>query len=296
MTSIVVGYDGSPGSLDAMKFAYAAARSRSADVEIVTCWKFERPMFFSSMGSLVPPGPDLRDAAEATLAEGVARAQAAAPDLRINGALVTSAAAEGLIDRSATAQMLVIGSRGLGGFAGLVLGSTSIKVATFASCPVVVVRPRRPVDGYGPDEGRVVVGVDGSPVSESALEFAFEHASWHRLGLTAVISVNVPFSSPPGPWRPVPLEAMIADREGASALLGQTMAAWQERFPDVDVRMQIAVGPAAGALVEASAGADLLVVGSRGLGGFRSMLLGSVSHAVLHHAYGPVAAVRSGAI
>lgn len=296
MTSIVVGYDGSQGSLDVMDFACAAARSRALDVEIVTCWKFERPMFFSSMGSLVPPNPDLRDAAKATLAEGVARAQAAAPDLRVSGTLVTSAAAEGLIEKSATARMLVIGSRGLGGFAGLVLGSTSIKVATYASCPVVVVRPRGPVDGYGPDEGRVVVGVDGSPDSDSALEFAFEHASWHQLGLTAVLSVDVPFANPPGPWRPVPLEAMHADREGASALLGQTIAAWQERFPDVDVRMQVAVGPAASALAKASAGADLLVVGSRGLGGFRSMLLGSVSHAVLHHAYGPVAVVRTGAL
>lgn len=291
-TPIVVGYDGSDGSRHALDFALAAARRPTSAVELVTCWQ---PGFSTSPFVWGYPGPadsEMRGAARDALAEGVARAQSAAPELQVHGSVATGDAAEVLIERSKQAQMLVTGARGLGGFGALMLGSTSMRVATYAPCPAVVVRPRDISTVPGPQAGRIVVGVDGSPVSEAALGFAFEQASWHGVGVTAVLSLALPSADPLVPWGAMPMDVLLADDQEGAALLGQELAGWQDRYPDVDLRTQVAIGSAAGSLVAASIGAHMLVVGTRGLGGFRSLLLGSVSHAVLHHAHGPVAVVH----
>jgi nucleotide-binding universal stress UspA family protein len=119
-----------------------------------------------------------------------------------------------------------------------------------------------------------------------------EQASWRGAGLTSLVSLDIPTFAPSSGVGLVPEDVLLADNETGGAVLAESLAGWQERYPDVDIRRRIVSKPAARALVDASAGAVLLVVGSRGRGGFRSLLLGSVSHTVLHHAHGPVAVVH----
>ena len=188
--------------------------------------------------------------------------------------------------------MLVVGSRGLGGFTGLLLGSTGIQLATHSVCPVVVVRPPDDAATAGAEAGRVVVGVDGSPASEAAVAFAFEQAAWRGVGLTAVMAWDMAYLDVPGRVGSIPEGVLTAGQEAAQASLGESLAGWREPYPDIDVRARTDMGNAARVLLDASPGACLLVMGSRGRGGFGSLLLGSVSHAVLHHAHCPVAVVR----
>jgi nucleotide-binding universal stress UspA family protein len=181
--------------------------------------------------------------------------------------------------------VLVLGSRGLGGFTGLVIGSTAVEIAKRAHCPVVVVRG---ADHSGP----VVVGVDGTPVGEAAIAFAFAAASARGADLVAVHT-----------WTDLVLETAFAG--GAAALdfaplaqqaeevLGERLAGWQEKYPDVRVIRHVSRERASQALLRHAEGAGLLVVGSRGRGGFRGLLLGSTSQHLLHHAPCPVAVVRT---
>lgn len=188
--------------------------------------------------------------------------------------------------------MLVVGSRGLGGLTRLLLGSTGIQVATHSLRPVVVVRPPDAAGSAGPEAGRVVVGVDSSRSSEAAVAFAFEQAARHGLGLTALLALDMPYLDVPGRVDSIPETVLAAEHEAARTWLGESLAGWRENYPDIDVRARTQPGQAARVLLDASSGAHLLVVGSRGRGGFGSLLLGSVSHAVLHHAHRPVAVVH----
>lgn len=187
-----------------------------------------------------------------------------------------------LQERSTDAGMLVLGSRGHGGFAGLLAGSTAVSVTAHAHCPVVVVR-----DGQAATSGPVVVGVDGSESSLRALGFAVERAEQRDVPLR-VIRVW----EPPGErWVPPgfdPEEATATERAAAE----EELARWRETFPDVEVDLRVSPGNPAALLVEASREAQLVVVGSRGRGGLRGMLLGSVSQQLLQHAHCPVAVVR----
>ncbi|MFC7615699.1 universal stress protein [Actinokineospora soli] len=190
------------------------------------------------------------------------RAKAVA-DVDVTGDMPESAPVPALLRQDAC--LVVLGSRGLGGFGGLLLGSTAVQVAAHARCPVVVVRGER--------SGDVVVGVDGSAHSVEAIAFAFGEAQRLGAGVVAVTAGS--------------------QEDEAARALAESVAGWAERYPDVPVRRSVVRGHAARALVDAAADAALLVVGSRGAGGFRGMLLGSVSQGVLHHATCPVAIVRS---
>lgn len=294
MTSkpIVVGYDGSSGARDALDFAIEAARPGKLAVEVVHAWFPSLPPSRFAAGYSGPRDSELVAAGEAVLAEGLDRVKGSGVDLEVSGVLARGTATATLLESAERAHMLVVGSRGLGGFSGLLLGSTGLQVATHATCPVVVVRPPDPHVAPGPEAGRVVVGVDGSRVSEAALGFAVEQASGRGVGLTAVLSLDIPVFRASGRVGLAVEDVLLADSETGSALLNESLADWKGKYPDVDIRTRVESGPAARALMEASAGALLLVVGSRGLGGFRSLVLGSVSHSVLHHAHGPVAVVH----
>lgn len=267
---IVVGYDGSPEAQEALEWAADEARRE------------RRPLRIVHVG--------LGQGGARALTEGEERARSAAPDVEITSSLELRDSVPGtLVDVSSDGRMLVVGARGLGGFAGLLLGSVSTAVAAHARCPVVVVR-HRPNSSSVPLARPVVVGVDGSRTSISAVDLAFDLASRREAPLLAVHAWEMPALLGPTPaWTP----EEIADRLVAEkALLAESLAGHSDRYPDVEVRSTVRLGGAAEVVLAASGDAQLVVLGSRGRGGFTGLLLGSVSHAVVHHATCPVAIVH----
>ncbi|WP_412538755.1 universal stress protein [Longispora sp. K20-0274] len=287
---VVVGVDGSELALAAVDWAADAAALRGRPLRIVhaSIWPQMR----------LPDGPvhaseilaGLRAQPEEFVAAAVARARAGHPDLSVTTEIIEGAPGPVLLRESRTAAMVVLGHRGLGGFTGLLVGSVGVQLAAHAACPVVVVRPHTLPPG--PAAGTVVVGVDGSEESNAAVEFAFTEASLNGVGLTAVHAYRFPQSTEPGDMLPLVYDADILAEEELR-MFTESLSGWQERFPDVKVHHHQVRARAGKALVEASPGAHLLVVGSRGRGGFTGLLLGSVSQAALHHADCPVAVVRS---
>jgi nucleotide-binding universal stress UspA family protein len=239
-----------------------------------------------------PPDGGLRRIAEDFLLDAATLARAIAPGIEVSTELVVCAAAARLIEESQDAAMIVVGSRGLGGFTGLLVGSVGVQVSSHAHCPVVVVRYGPPDEEPGPAAGRVVAGVDGSASSEAVLEFAFEEAAMRGAGLTVMHAWTAPVSTGPGDLLPLVYDVDSVNEDEAR-LLSELLAGWQEKYPDVPVRRLVLHRPPAKELVRLSRGAELLVVGARGRGGFRGLLLGSVSHAAIQHASCPVAVVRA---
>ena len=281
ITGVVVGYDGSTGGVQALEWAAGEARARGLSLTVLHVWD----VYVG--GPIAMPVVDLRGVAEENLNNGVAHVREVAPDLSVRGVLARGQAAAKLIEAGRGADMIVLGPRGLGGFAGLVLGSVGAQVAAHAPCPVVIVRgelvpPPEQVHGH------VVVGVDGSPASREALALAFTEAGAHGWDVHAVIA----WEAVPERVNP-PLVDEAGMREAAQARLARMMIPARELHPDVKVQSDIVTGQPREVLMSAAEEARLLVVGSRGLGGFRGLLLGSVSHALVHHAPCPVAVVHA---
>jgi nucleotide-binding universal stress UspA family protein len=285
---VVVGVDGSDTAEHAVRWAAKEAAYRGVPLRLVhSCLVIEAytpaKLPVSVSEALVDQGREwLRHAAEL--------AQEAAPDVIVSAHLDHGAAAASLIAESESAGLVVLGSRGLGGFTGLVVGSVALALSTHGHCPIVVVRGEPDRTGKP-----VVVGVDASPASESAIGFAFEEAA--RLGVPLVaqhtwtdLSLYVKFSVAPYgvSWAQV--------HEEQERLLVERLAGWQEKYPQVVVQFAVTSGMAAHSLLEAARVAQLVVVGSRGRGGVAGMLLGSTSQALLHHSPCAVAIVRPDAV
>lgn len=168
------------------------------------------------------------------------------------------------------------------------MGSVSAHMATHATCPVVVVPPHWQSI---PATGGIVVGVDGSKSSLEAIEFAFEQAGIRHATLTALMAWHDPVST--GPDDPLPVVYDLDTlEEDSGALLAESIAGFRDTYPDVAVHEQVVGGTAHDVLLAAGRTAELLVVGSRGRGAFRGLLLGSTSRALVHHPPCPVAVVR----
>jgi nucleotide-binding universal stress UspA family protein len=284
--TIVVGYDGSAHAADALTWAAAEAARAHLPLQVV---HVQRTIVDRFVVSDRPQDLEPR-AGDEVLADAVERVYAVDPDVEVTTQLTEhESVAAVLTEASARARLLVVGSRGRGGFAGVVLGSVSLTVATHAHCPVVVVR--RHAEAAAPPARRpVVVAVDGSPTSARAVDFAFDQAS--RLGapLVAVHAWELPaMMGPVPPWMPEEVEEL---RMAEKALLSESLAGHAERYPDVEVHAVVRRGAPAQVVLAAAADADLVVVGWRGRGGFRGLLLGSVSQTVLHHAVCPVVVVH----
>ncbi|WP_432971401.1 universal stress protein [Dactylosporangium sp. CA-233914] len=289
---VVVGVDGSPQSLDAVAWAALDASHRGRPLNIL--YAFMWPSVYAPVAAPVPTPYEqgMQAVAAEIVAEAAARARAAAPGVRLTTAMQVEPAASALLRAAEHAGTVVVGSRGRGGFAGLLLGSVGVQLAAHAACPVVIVRrAERPA---GAEAGRVVIGIDGSHDAERALRFAFEQASSRGTGLTAVLAYHWPKSNGPGDMLPVAFDPG-ALREDERRTLAEATCGWIEKYPDVDFRSTVVKGRPAAVLIALSAGAELLVVGSRGRGGFAGLMLGSVSQAAIHHAACPVAIVRSAA-
>jgi nucleotide-binding universal stress UspA family protein len=221
------------------------------------------------------------------LDQAVATARERDPDVDVRADAVPGPASRILLQNAQGAAMIVLGGRGAGTLAGLLLGSTALQVVTHAPVPAVVVRELEPAV-----RREVAVGVDGSDPSGSAIEFAFEEANLRHAQLRVVHVWSHPASYGPGSMQPLVYDPQIVAEEESRALR-ETLAVWREKYPDVQVVSEVVQGSPARILGGVSARADLLVVGTRGLGGFAGLLLGSVSHALLHYAHCPVAVVPS---
>jgi len=285
---VAVGYDGSQASTAALRWATAEAVREHAPLRIVEVFEVvvaSRP----SPGKVVPLDA-LRTARERgleALADGL-RLQH--PGLGVQTLLLEGMPAASLLEETAQARTVVLGSRGLGGFGGLILGSVAVQVSAHAQCPVVVV-PRE-AEAALHAVPAVVVGVDGSKLSAKAVEFAFDQAEALGGRLIAVHAWRSPYES----YVNGDSELMFDDaeiREAAEILLSESLAGLRADHPDIEVDIRLTLGQPARAILQAADGADLVVVGSRGRGGFTGLLLGSTSQHVLHHVHHcPVAIVR----
>jgi nucleotide-binding universal stress UspA family protein len=286
--AVVVGVDGSEPSLAALDWAVAEAVARQARLWVVHSYIW--PMYHAQFGAL-PHGPEeggLRPAAEKVLAGAVRRVRETAPELSVDGVLQSGPVSRRLLAEAADADLLVVGSRGLGGFAGLLLGSVSGQVAAHAQCPVAVVRSYTGVAGQW--MGRVVVGVEDIDGSSALIEFAMDEAARLDTGLSIVHCLPPPLTATalPGPAMPYDDTELVAAEERRFL---EGVARWADKRPEVQVTPNFSRRPAAWMLVDVSTSARLVVVGSRGRGGFTGLLLGSVSRQLLHHAACPVAVI-----
>ena len=277
---IVVGVDGSAGSIQAARWAGGEAQQRGCAVILVSVYSWPMspvPLVASSDWT----EETVRSSAEGIVTEAVASLRDAAGAVAVTGAAVPGLAAYKLIELSEGAGMVVVGHRGNDGFAGLRLGSVAAKVAAHAHCPVAVIRTASGAEAAV--TGAVLVGVDGSPPSDAALGFAFEEADLRRCTVTALHCWE---PQGPAPGEPAPWEVFEARR------LREWVQPWHDKYPNVTVEQYVTSERPAAALINATRDATLLVVGCRGRGGFAGLLLGSVSQQVIHHAPCPVVLVR----
>jgi nucleotide-binding universal stress UspA family protein len=181
-------------------------------------------------------------------------------------------------------ELIVVGDRGLSGFTGLLIGSVAVQLAAHATCPVFVAR------GSVDPAAHVLLGVDGSPANDPVVGFAFEEAALRCVPLVALHAWRHPASTGPGDMLPLAYDPAEVEAEEAR-LLAEALAGWHDKYPDVTVHRELTHTGTRKALIQATQQAQLVVVGTRGRGGFTGLLLGSVSQAVLHHAACPVAVV-----
>ncbi|AOW93323.1 universal stress protein [Rhodococcus sp. WMMA185] len=283
--SVVVGVDGSDSSKSAVRMAARMAGVRGLKLKIIHALDFA-PYGF---GSPYVDSAGSYEWVEATGKEILAEAHELAfdvdPLIDIDTEFSVGSGSEWLVDLSADARAVVVGASGSGAASTALLGNTAINVTTHARCPVLVVR------GEAHQDGPIVVGVDGSPTSERAISVAFEEASLRNAPLVAVHAWSDLGSTVFEDPRAV---AMVPEglEEGEHVLLAESLAGWQERYPDVQVTRKVYIDSPRERLLEWSKSAQLVVVGSRGRGGFKGLLLGSTSNSLVGAAHCPVMVVR----
>lgn len=296
---IVVGIDGSKQSNCALIWAARQAKLRKVPLHLVTAYTV--PIFAASGldGGYATVDDDvIRQGAEAVLRESAAKV--AHLDIEMDARVENGDAAGVLLDLSETAELLVFGSRGRGGFIGRLLGSVSSALPAHAKCPTVTVplscAPRLET-GLAADatesvveiEKVITVGVDGSDQARYAVLVAAEQAQ--RTGCTLRIICAVQPYTGSLAWMPAPV-----DREALFAEIQLQLDAGEKwlrnHFPKLPIEVNLLEGSAVEALVKATETTELVVMGTRGRGGFAGMMLGSTTDGVRHHAKGPVMVVR----
>ena len=281
---IVVGMDGSDGSFMAAHWAVSEAKVRGRGITLAHA--IMPTAASSAFGIAVPPRLDLIEDMRSGASEDLTRlaADLDCADIQVVVEIGTPSAL--LLTASDTADLLVLGSRGRGGFTALLLGSVGSQVTSHASCPVIVMR-----DDPRADSNELVVGIDGSEHSLAALDFAFDEASRHGYKIVAVHAWDVPsfdlIITTDGPV-PLPLEH-VADDE--VRLAAEILAGFSEEYPDVKVAEHLVRAPAVHALLDSSTNAVMIVLGTRGRNAAIGALLGSTSNGVLHKAKVPVAII-----
>lgn len=282
---IVVGADGSEESLRAVEWAAGEAERRMLPLRIVSVPAM--PPRMRAHGSAATVASALRGIAGRALGEAVTRAEQIAPGLLIVPVLLSGPPASAVAAAGAGASMLVVGARGMGGFAAMVLGSVSRHVVIHAPCPVVVVREE--TTGL---RREVVVGIRDPESTSQALMFAFEEAALRNADLVAVhawvsaaLPVRVGAGGAAGQADPAEISA------GAAGQLAGTLNGWRDKYPGVRVRQHVVNGHPTVVLCGYSARADLVVLGRHGSHGGTVHDMRSIQRAVLNHACGPIAVV-----
>ncbi|MGY1942523.1 universal stress protein [Nocardia asiatica] len=284
---IVVGVDGSAGSAAAVAWGAQAAAQHRAPLRLVHVLDpvadygpgVTEPLTSTDYARLEGHGRWVLDTAR----EEAQIAVRPLPDIEVSTELVHEPVGPALLDRTGAARMMVVGTRERGTVRRALLGSVSAALARRARCPVVVVREGAPLTAEARKQ-QVIVGVDGTEVSEPAIEAALHEASARNVRLLAL---HV--------WTGVELGAATAehaDDAEKQIVLAESLAGWQERFPEVEIRREIVTDRPERCLLERSEQAQLLVVGSRGRGGFAGMLFGSTSQALLLSVACPIMIVR----
>ncbi|MBV8179740.1 MAG: universal stress protein [Mycobacterium sp.] len=289
---IVVGVDGSPSSDVAIRWAAREAGMRNVPLSLVHVVE-RHPWGMLALGrGAVPPPSEINEWHKPEGEEIISAAVELAKDSVQNRALPElhvevyfSAPGPALFDLSTQAQLMVVGRRGHGTVGRVLLGSVSTGLIHHAHCPVAVIHDETSV-ATQPSQLPVVVGIDGSPASELATAIAFDEASWRGGELIAVHAWSDAHVSD------IPSIEWSAQQAVGEEALAERLAGWRERYPDVAVRRKIVLDAPARHLLEEAESSQLLVVGSRGRGGFSGMLLGSVSTAVAQAARVPVIVAR----
>lgn len=270
---VVVGYDGSPSAEAAFDWAVQEATRRDVPLHVLVARGMLYPV--AAGYGLTTPWPedfdsDLVDQARERVASlGLERT--------VMVESVAGTPAGFLVDASSGAELVVVGRRRQSALGEAFSGSTSSQVAAHASCPVVIVDQRFDVAPDAP----VVVAVDGSSANDPAVGFAFERAAALGASVTAVHSwwVDVPQTFD-APW--LSEEKVTEVEEHHRGVLDVALAGWSAKFPEVTVRTALRRSLPVEAVLAEAEGAQLIVVGSRGHGGFVGLLLGSVSQGLLH--------------
>jgi nucleotide-binding universal stress UspA family protein len=266
---VVAGVDGSEESLRAVEWAALEARRHGAPLRIVCA--------------------PARDESFRVLADAITRSREVAPGQLIDVDMVDGPPAVAVTQSGAGALMLVLGARGSGGFAAMLLGSVSRYAAMQASCPVVVVR-----EETSAVHGEVVVGVGDPHDADATLGYAFDEAALRGATLIAVHSWNWSRSGPSGragsgngPGQFADVERMTAEAE---LNLSEALRMWHDKYPAVPAWQDVVHDHPAHVLASYSARADLVVIG-RHDGTRARPAVGGIQHALLNHARGPVAVV-----
>lgn len=282
MSQIVVGFDGSEAAHEAIGWAAGEAERSGESVLVIQSWS--DPILYASAltDGWADPGAAER-AVRVEMEAAVSKTSDRHPRVSFSSSLVPVAPAAALIDASDGASMVVVGSRGRGGFASLLLGSVALRVASAASSTVVIVR--RP----GPRDGCIVVGVDGSPSSRQALAWAAEVARGRGCPLRVVLAWG--FFSPQGPDGAEPIRADYTEVDAWKAL-GTIVDEVLGADPGITIDLQAVCDLPAKALLSEAGDASLLVVGPRGWTKTSPLDLGSAATQILHHAPCPLAIVR----
>jgi len=269
--AIVVGTAGVDSGDQAVEWAAQEAGLRRVPLRIVHVLEWNTGEAREANGSTYVER--VWSSSAALTSAAIRHAQDVAPGVDVTADTLIGHPAERLIEFGRDAALLVLGYRGGGGFAGLRIGSVGQRVATHAPCPVAIVR------GVPTTDGPIIAGVDDSPAADQVLEAAFAAAAVRGTDLIVIRSCGA-----------------TPDQESAArAAVEERLAPWRGKFPHVPTEIRLIHDAIAPALAGASAGAQLVVVGSHGRGPIRGALLGSTGLHLLRHAECPVLVARGGA-
>ncbi|MFZ2175583.1 MAG: universal stress protein [Rhodococcus sp. (in: high G+C Gram-positive bacteria)] len=285
---VVVGIDGSQAATDAARWAAAVAERVHRPLLLAHTYPDEA-MFYNGTAMMIDAQfmQQMRDDSNTMLETVEKRVLADHPGLAVERDVRSGTASSHLIELSREARMVVVGARGTGAVADYLLGSTMLRTVNHAQCPVAVFRGG---SAAVPDGRGVVVGVDGSAISEKAVEQAFAFADTFGVELDAVHAWSGERMH--GLGRASTHVDWSAYEEAEKAVLSESLAGWCDRYPDVRVHGSSVEGVPADILLQRAADAQLLVVGSHGRGTVAGSLLGSVSQNLVHHAPCPVLVCR----